>query len=597
MLKYFTALLLFLVIPFQAVSAPVLLTPYTPAQDVVPHLEYNVSEGTVLDPPPVEGWAEFTQTQIKLGFDQSIQWFRFELRNELSHPMAYDLVLGNPLIDEIVVYILSDGKVLSVQNLGDSQPFHLRPVKHESFVVPISFQANETLEVYIALQTSGTVKLPITVWQKEAFQEVQSSQKLNAGIYSGIMLSALFVFLALYAFTRELSALYTAGFVFSLMMICFTLAGFSFHYFWPNYPALQQHAIYIFTCTAIIFSALHATQSLSHLLQSEPLSKLFYLIAAIAAAIIPITLYLSFQTGIYLITGIAMIICFSHIYIGWINWREGMHEHQEFNVGLLGLLIALILISLDNFMFVDLTISNLQLLQLSSIAFVLVLVISTLRAYGGGYQVYDDIDEVEESDKDLQLSEQMMELQFAMRELQEKNEQLAKLNTIDDLSGIYNRRHFDKRVLAELRRARRELTPLSLIIFDIDHFKNINDNYGHVIGDEVIRSVAFHASHVLNRPSDEIFRYGGEEFTVLLPNTDLAGASVLAENIRKTIEALEISSHGETLSCTISLGVACHMSEQAITPELFISQADTALYQAKQSGRNIVKQHQADPHL
>ena len=339
-----------------------------------------------------------------------------------------------------------------------------------------------------------------------------------------------------------------------------------------------------------MFSALQATQTLSHLFQSEPLTKLFNVIAAIAALLIPITLYLSYQYGIYLITAISIVICVSHLYIGWINWREGMHEHQEFNIGLLALFVSLILISLDNFVIIELPLHNLQLLQFSSLAFVLIVWISTLRSYGASYNTFGDLTEDKE-DKDLLLSEQMMELQFAMRELQEKNEQLEKLNTIDDLSGIHNRRHFDKRLLSELRRARRELSPVSLIIFDIDHFKKVNDNYGHTVGDEVIRSVAFHSSHALNRLSDEIFRYGGEEFTVLLPNTDIDGATVLAENIRKTIEALEITSHDQTLSCTISLGVATHLSEQAIAPDAFIAQADSALYEAKNKGRNLVLQY------
>ena len=82
------------------------LTPSQASVNVVPYLEYNNAEGSVLDAPPIEGWAEFNQPQIKLGFDQSIQWFRFELLNSNSHPFAYDLELGNPLIDEIAIYIL-----------------------------------------------------------------------------------------------------------------------------------------------------------------------------------------------------------------------------------------------------------------------------------------------------------------------------------------------------------------------------------------------------------------------------------------------------------------------------------------------------------
>ena len=186
-------------------------------------------------------------------------------------------------------------------------------------------------------------------------------------------------------------------------------------------------------------------------------------------------------------------------------------------------------------------------------------------------------------------SDQMMELQFALRELEETNQQLEKLNTLDSLSGIFNRRHFDKRLQAELRRGRRELSTLSLILFDIDHFKKVNDTYGHTTGDEVIRSISLTASQQLNRATDEIFRYGGEEFAVLLPNTDLAGAKILAEKIRSAIENLNITLNEQTLSCKISLGVASHNSKEPIEPGFFIEMADSALYKAKQSGRNQVQ--------
>ncbi|MBU2880591.1 diguanylate cyclase [Psychrosphaera sp. B3R10] len=186
------------------------------------------------------------------------------------------------------------------------------------------------------------------------------------------------------------------------------------------------------------------------------------------------------------------------------------------------------------------------------------------------------------------LADQNFEMQVTLRELKEKNHELEKLNTLDALSNIHNRRHFDKRILAELRRSRREQLPLSLVMFDIDHFKKVNDTYGHLIGDEVIRSVALTAAETLQRSTDEVFRYGGEEFALILPNTEKLGAFALAEKIRIKISQLAINSEKGPVSCNASFGVGFTDATHSMSPKDIIGQADDALYQAKETGRNRV---------
>lgn len=198
----------------------------------------------------------------------------------------------------------------------------------------------------------------------------------------------------------------------------------------------------------------------------------------------------------------------------------------------------------------------------------------------------DDSRRVDQLNKTL--ADQNFEMQVTLRELKEKNHELEKLNTLDALSGIHNRRHFDKRIVAELRRSRRELLPLSLVMFDIDHFKKVNDTYGHLIGDEVIRSVALTAAETLQRSTDEVFRYGGEEFALILPNTDKQGAFALADKIRQKISQLEINSDKGPVKCNASFGVGYTDATHSMSPKDIIGQADDALYQAKETGRNRV---------
>ncbi|AWB66783.1 hypothetical protein C2869_10245 [Saccharobesus litoralis] len=190
--------------------------------------------------------------------------------------------------------------------------------------------------------------------------------------------------------------------------------------------------------------------------------------------------------------------------------------------------------------------------------------------------------------------ERTFELEVTLRELQDKNQELEEKNTLDPLTGIRNRRFFDKKLLAEYRRSRRELSELTVMMLDIDHFKSVNDNYGHQAGDDVIRCVAKIAEQAAKRPSDSVCRYGGEEFSLILPATEPQGAMQIAEAIRRAIAEHPIHTSAGPLSITASLGIATRVASVQFTEKDLLQLADDALYQAKQNGRNRVEVAQDD---
>jgi diguanylate cyclase (GGDEF)-like protein len=176
------------------------------------------------------------------------------------------------------------------------------------------------------------------------------------------------------------------------------------------------------------------------------------------------------------------------------------------------------------------------------------------------------------------------------KQLREKTQELESQSYTDGLTGIANRRNFDSYLEDEFRRAKRSVTPLSLIMLDVDYFKNYNDNYGHQKGDQVLIQVASALSSVINRSGDLLARYGGEEFAAILSNTHAEGAYRMAEEMRSIVEAQAIE-HGysKVAKCiTISLGVATLIPTLDSSPSRLIDAADRALYQAKASGRNRV---------
>jgi diguanylate cyclase (GGDEF)-like protein len=174
------------------------------------------------------------------------------------------------------------------------------------------------------------------------------------------------------------------------------------------------------------------------------------------------------------------------------------------------------------------------------------------------------------------------------QELEKANRQLRYLVNFDGLTQVANRRYFDQYLQQEWSRLQREQQPLSLILCDIDYFKNYNDYYGHQAGDDCLHKVAQALKNTIKRASDLVCRYGGEEFVVILPNTDLAGAIKVSQLIQGAIKELQLLHPHSSVSekITLSLGIRCEIPNPESSVKSLINAADHALYQAKKLGRD-----------
>ena len=175
-------------------------------------------------------------------------------------------------------------------------------------------------------------------------------------------------------------------------------------------------------------------------------------------------------------------------------------------------------------------------------------------------------------------------------ELKRSNELLLELSNTDHLTGLFNRRYMMEALDKEVHRSSRKGGSLSLIILDIDNFKKVNDDFGHLQGDAVLQIVALQLQKEL-RSYDYAARYGGEEFVAILPDSSLKDALFVADRIRLAVQGNIFSEPLAKLRLTVSLGVACFSSEHSLTGDGFIKLADDALYRAKANGRNRVEFH------
>ncbi len=193
----------------------------------------------------------------------------------------------------------------------------------------------------------------------------------------------------------------------------------------------------------------------------------------------------------------------------------------------------------------------------------------------------------------------MLRIKLLQDQLRSAKSQLEKLSVTDGLTGLYNHRHFEDRLREEFRRCQRYSDPVSLLMMDLDHFKDVNDLYGHPFGDRVLRETAELLRTSVREP-DICSRYGGEEFAIILPKTHLQGALTVAERIFKALRQktypLEVSGEASKPSAvrvTASAGLAFFPSKDVTTPELLVKFADEALYRAKREGRDTICLYQA----
>ncbi len=188
----------------------------------------------------------------------------------------------------------------------------------------------------------------------------------------------------------------------------------------------------------------------------------------------------------------------------------------------------------------------------------------------------------------LKIARRILELESSLKK---SLEELKHLSVKDPLTGFYNRRHMVERLPQEIKRSDRYDRPLSIVMFDLDRFKKINDSYGHPVGDRVLQACSDCVREMVREDLDWTVRYGGEEFVVVLPETPFSGAMVAAERLRECIARRDVKADGHSIATTASFGVASlpdFPRKERLAMETLIECADRCLYRAKKGGRNLV---------
>ena len=560
---------------------------------------------------PDSAWQIEQGELLSYGMTEQTYWFKIQLP-VLSQQQDWLLELDYALIDQVSVWFTSKGEVLADYHTGDTLAFNQRPVEHEKFLFPLP-DADTPQTLYVRATTSGAMKLPLYLWETSDFAVFNGEHNIVMGLFFGFIaamaLSNFFFFIT----SGSVSFLAYSGYVLGLGLTLACLHGLSYKYLWPDNQWLQGRSIAIFANLTMLCATLFTT----YLLDVGKYSRLaervlrytavFFILMMIAAMLVPYYLFIR-------VTLVCLIISVVYIYgIAFYLSFRGAKLARLYTLAWTTLLASGFIASLENLNLIDVNLNSHYLLMLGAIIETLLLAVVVAMNYNQQRaeklvaqqqaliqetQLREARERViavqEEAQRELEynVQERTLELEIALRELHEANRELEEKNTIDSLTGIRNRQYFDKRYLAEVRRSRREQTPLTVAMLDIDHFKQVNDQQGHLTGDACIRHTALLMKQLLKRPSDDICRYGGEEFAILLPNTDANGAHQLLEHMRQRLESSPVAVDDISVSITCSIGFCSQIASAGEPDNALLQQADEALYEAKRAGRNQTKMFQ-----
>ena len=558
------ALLLFLFFPSQirAEQAPVLdtvlvIAPDSKLIDTAAALSYfEDPSGQIKYADISQHAAEFKPSQGKslgFGFTKSAYWVKLTYSSPLDLN-GHLLELVNPLMDRIDLYYPRRDGQPGHTHLGRELPFAQRALEHRHFLIPMAEMAPEGTLVF-RFQSESAMQIQLFVHRERDFW-AQDQFKLGAQVlFVGILVAMMLYNLLLGFSLWDKTYFYYIFYLVSASLFLCSLNGLNYQFLWreavvwnklssPVLLALTNLSIVAF---AAVFLKLKAYSLRLHQLFQGLIGV--SLLGLFGAFVLPYALMGKLLVLFVLISSIAAI------WAGLVIMRKGYHPAKIY-------LIAWSMMLLGSFL---LALSRLGWLPLHFLT---------------------------QNTAQIGVSLEAILLSFALADrikLLQREKELALFKaSVDPLTQLFNRGKMLELAQAEL--SQRELSkpsakqaPLSLVIFDIDFFKKINDTFGHGVGDEVLVKVAWTVKHAL-RPQDSAARWGGEEFVLLLPGSDLQAAQTQAEALRQMIEALQFEAIGRPV--TISMGVASYENSDSF--ESLLEKADARLYKAKLAGRNQV---------
>ena len=472
---------------------------------------------------------------------------------------------------------------------GDTFPFEQRSIRYRHPNFWLDLPSGQPVELLVRVQSQSSMQVPLFLYTPAAFAELSRDGQLGIGIYYGILLALFFYNLVLWLVLRDGSYFWYLFHISAFGLVLFTLNGLGFEYLWPHSTWLADKSVPLSVCLAQIGMQQFSRTFLdlnTRWRWGDRISKAiiaFFVLLGIAATQLPY----------HVATPIASAAVFPSIVwiavVALVVVRSGYRPAKVF-------LLAWAMFLLGTGIFVALAFGLLPKtflteygVQIGSALEMLLLSVALGYRYAA---LRNENERIVRDAKNL-LEEQIVvrtgELRQAMSELQAAHHRLRESSRLDDLTDLYNRTHFREAFEHLLSQSRNSRRPISLLMIDLDHFKRINDTYGHLVGDDCLRCTSNTLAETLRPHGALLARFGGEEFIAALPGMGLGEASVVAEELRQALRTAPCRSGELEIAVSASIGVHCVDLEARDSLESALQVADQALYAAKAEGRDCVR--------
>lgn len=545
--------------------------------------------------PAAAAWTATQGAQLAFRDTRNVYWLRLNLVNTTVERDLWYLKLSYPQLDEVTFW-KTDASGTTVLRTGDHLPYLSRLVDYRYFLLPVKLDAGDTATITIRVHTTGAITLPLTLQTPDELVAESNHLTLSQGLFYGALLIFALFNLLLYVGLRIPSYLYNSLYLFSLGLFLFTMNGFAFRYFWPNSPTFGNLVLPSTMALGVLALAVFARS----FLEVQPftrMDKVLLGLIAFSGVMFLQVLLLPYDLVLVINVAAGVLVTGTLTVFGLIRWQQGYMPAKWYTLAGGGLFAGATSYTLAAF---DLLPSflprELFLKPLVGQAAIGAQVLLLNYALAQRWQLVNRrLLEVEQSARSMleaQVAERTADLSKAMLELKAANRKLMSQSIQDALTGLHNRRYLDELLPGLCAEARRTGRPLSVAIVDADHFKRVNDRWGHPFGDTCLKHIAQTLTRHAVRPRDKAVRFGGEEFALLLPETSAGGAlqicnAMLGDIASRTLLAPD----GTEVTITLSAGIA------TLTPDEdgagVFQRADEALYEAKRQGRNraVVSTH------